>query len=373
MKRKIIAIIIILSVILSVLQPIILADDEGQKGISQDTYNSISQNGTANVQSRGSNSMENLSYSIVGGAVGANSLVSIGTGFAVAVQGILSAAITEEASSPQVFTIYKVVFNGINMFDANYLLDNGNTNNIHVAIKEKVSIWYYNIRNLAIILSLLVLLYIGIRMALSTVSSDKARYKKMLIAWLESFILIFFIHYLILISMYLSQTMLGIISQLAGNGSAMEIITTVASFIGTITHFGWDSVSWALMYWVLVYYQVKFFWLYMKRMLSIAFLVIISPLITVTYSIDKAGDGRAQAFNAWVKEFEVNMFVQPLHALLYVMFVITAGAIALKAPLLYAMFLMALSRGEKIVKGIFSARGMKSIGSMGKGKGKKIL
>lgn len=372
MKRKVIALIIILSTILSLFQPITLADEEA-KGISQDTYNSITKDGTANVKSSGNTGKENLTYSITQGAVGANVLVNLGNVIATAIESMLTVATVDGFSSFEVFTIYNVVFNKVNMFDANYLIDNGNTNNIHQNIKSNIITWYYSIRNLAIALSLVVLIYIGIRMTIATLANDKARYKKMLISWLESFILIFFLHYLIIISMYLSQTMLIIIKKLAGSQPLYEYVIMISSYIASMTKFGWDAVPHALVYWVLVYYQLKFFWLYMKRMLSVAFLIIISPLITVTYSIDKAGDGRAQAFNAWVKEFEVNMFVQPLHALLYVMFIVSAAAIAGKAPLLYALFFMALSRGEKIIKSIFSARGMKSIGSMGKGKGKKIL
>ena len=68
------------------------------------------------------------------------------------------------------------------------------------------------------------------------------------------------------------------------------------------------------------------------------------------------------------------MFIQPLHALLYVVFIVSASEIASRAPLLAALFFMGLSRGEKVMKEIFEARGMKSINSMDKGKrGKKII
>ena len=59
---------------------------------------------------------------------------------------------------------------------------------------------------------------------------------------------------------------------------------------------GWDALSTSIVYWVLVFYQVKFFLLYAKRMLAVAFLIIISPLITVTYPIDKIGDRKGSGF-----------------------------------------------------------------------------
>lgn len=81
--------------------------------------------------------------------------------------------------------------------------------------------------------------------------------------------------------------------------------------------------------------------------------------------------GKAQAFSNWFQELEVNIFIQPLHALLYGMFFMSASEVIVRAPILAVVFFMGLSRGEKVVKEIFNARGMKSIHSMGKGKKKK--
>jgi hypothetical protein len=42
----------------------------------------------------------------------------------------------------------------------------------------------------------------------------------------------------------------------------------------------------------------------------VGFLILISPLITISYAIDKMGDGRAQALNNWFKEFIYNVIIQ---------------------------------------------------------------
>ena len=97
-------------------------------------------------------------------------------------------------------------------------------------------------------------------------------------------------------------------------------------------------------------------------------MVVISPLITITYSVDKARDNQAQAFNTWLREFLVNLFIQPLHALLFVIFMSTAFAIMQKAPLLAIIFFAALSRGERIVRSIFKIDRTTSMTSLKKGK-----
>ena len=47
-----------------------------------------------------------------------------------------------------------------------------------------------------------------------------------------------------------------------------------------------------------------------------AFLTIISPIVALTYPIDKM-DGEAKGFNMWLREFIFNALLQPLHYILY--------------------------------------------------------
>ena len=119
-----------------------------------------------------------------------------------------------------------------------------------------------------------------------------------------------------------------------------------------------------VIYFMLVFYELRFFIMYMKRLFTIGFLLVISPLITITYAIDRAGDNRSQVFNSWFKEIAVNICIQPLHALLYMVFIYSADRLVMEAPIIAIVFLMALSRGEKIVKGIFGLRGLQTIHSM---------
>ena len=92
------------------------------------------------------------------------------------------------------------------------------------------------------------------------------------------------------------------------------------------------------------------------RFLEVSFLVIISPLITVTYPIDKIGDNKAQAFSAWMKELISKMSLQLMHGIVYCVFIATAGAIIEHFPLLAIFFFAALTRIEKIVRNIFSLK-----------------
>ena len=275
---------------------------------------------------------------------------------------MMSVVTYENNIEDYIFTVEDLVLGRIDLFNINYFdLNNpNNTSIINNLFKENVAKWYYNIRTIAIMASLVVMIYIGIRMAISTLADDKAKYKKMLTSWFVSFILIFVLHYIMLIALELCDSMINLFSRFTTNGFEKDL---VSELFGT-TAKGWNTVIVCIMYFVLVFYQLKFFFMYMKRLIATGFLILIAPLITITYSIDKVQDNKAQAFTAWMKEFMVNVFIQPLHALIFVLFMYSAYELVGVAPIIAVLFLMGLSRAEKVVKTVFDMRGRSSIHAM---------
>lgn len=268
------------------------------------------------------------------------------------------------------FTIQALVQGAYEIFDINFLdLSDLEENNMEAdgfndVLKLSVAKYYYIIRNVSLIISVFALIYIGIRMAVSTMAEQKAKYKKLLIAWILSVIMIFMMHYIIIIALELSEWILKMIMQFgtqleANLGINPDFESNVINRVQTnySKAKGFATIPSIILYWSLVYYQLKFFMLYTLRTLEVAMLIIISPLVTVTYSIDSAGDGKSQAFNAWFKEIMEKIFLQDLHCLAYYIFLITASAIAEKAPALALLFFASLSRVEKLVKTLFKMRG----------------
>ena len=359
--RKIISKILILVILINFIMP--------KFSFATDTQGEY--NGAAGVMAgsvKVGNSMQTLNYSTGTGEAIVTILVTLPSAICAVIKGTISTVINEGDFSEQTnYTIGELISGDYDILNNDFLLES-NDSKSNNAIKEAVSGWYYGIRNLAIIISLLVLVYIGIRMAISTLSDDKAKYKKMLVSWVQSFILIFFLHYIMIVAMGLQKVLMNIILNIGTlDGQAERQISGMCWTMICMSH-GWNILWFGILYWVLTYYQVKFFFLYAKRMISTAFLMVIAPLITVTYSIDKVSDNKAQAFSAWLKEFLVNIFIQPVHVIIYLIFITSASELAIVFPLLMIVFLAALSRGEKIVKGLFGMRGLTSINSMGRKK-----
>lgn len=298
------------------------------------------------------------------------------------IMGVMTA--TEEDGETQFwFSLDRVVFNRVALFNVNYfntddtytvgddLEITANASNINV--KEGIVDVYKICRALSIILSLLVLIYIGIRMALSTVASDQAKYKKMFTSWVESIVILFCMVYIMVAVVTIGESLTSIfynircelIDSNQGYG-VFEDTVREQTWSGLFEKSGLDLTMWSIIYWCLLFTEIKFFWLYAKRLLMTGLLITISPLITITYSIDKAGDGRAQVFSSWMKEFVVNILIQPLHALIYLIFVLTANTIAKQSPLVALVLLMSMGTVERMVKVVFDLRGLTTLRGVNK-------
>jgi hypothetical protein len=231
-----------------------------------------------------------------------------------------------------------------------------------ITIKKSVAKWFVISRLVAMATSVVVLIYIGIRMAISTIASDKAKYKKMLVGWFEAMIILFLLQYIIQILLVLGKLLVDIAYLLrnalvSAGGKSFEQNLSSTIFARMLTSKGSQLMVLTLMLCCLAFTHVRFFLLYIKRTITIGFLILISPLITITYPLDKLDDNQAQAFHAWMDELLVNIFIQPIHAVIYLIFSFTAGEIASYAPLFALIFLMVIPSAEKMVRSIFELKG----------------
>lgn len=84
-----------------------------------------------------------------------------------------------------------------------------------------------------------------------------------------------------------------------------------------------------------------------------AFLTLIAPLVALTYPIDKLKDGKAQAFDMWIKEYIFNALLQPFHLIIYTIFVSSAVELAAKNPIFAIIALAFITPAEKLLRKFF--------------------
>lgn len=231
------------------------------------------------------------------------------------------------------------------------------------SIKENVAIWYVSLRNVSLVGSALIIIYVAIRLALATLSdgpADTAKYKKMLMSWVVGFILIYVLQYIVIGLLYISDIFTKFIYGAIEKGSSestMEASILVDRIHGIMGGRGANKLPDVILYFGLVYYELKFFLMYLKRSFETFFLMIISPLVCMLYPIDNIGDGRSQSFKAWFQKLMGNILLRPIHLFIYVIFIFTASELAKAQPIIAILFLAAMSNGEKIIKMVLGLGG----------------
>lgn len=235
---------------------------------------------------------------------------------------VLISALTGIADDGFAGAIGDVVFNRCGITSANFfpevwIGESVKYGNVANNIVQNISKYYYVMRNLSIAILLGILLYIGIRMAISTVASEEAKYKKMLKDWAISLVLVFVLQYIMIITFFINNSLVEILETMDPfKNSEWNIITKLIG-PSLIPIEGWKET---IVYGSFVIATLAFVLMYVKRTIVLGFLIVISPLITITYSIDKIGDGKSQALNTWLKEFVFTVIVQPFHCIMYIVF-----------------------------------------------------
>ena len=281
-----------------------------------------------------------------------------------------------------------VFFNKIPLLGVNIFNFDG-VSSVIVNFRTAIATWYYVLRAISTAILLIMLIYVGIRMAISSGITDKVVYKKMIVDWVVSMAIIYLLHYFMVFILYLNDAFVDVLTNLAGsdlngdkvNDYTLGLLSKAASFELLGSSQGATNNLMAFMcliiYLILFFQTIKFLLIYVKRMMTVSFLIIISPLITVTYSMDKMGDNKAQAFGMWLKEFLYNVFIQPFHCILYLVFANQAFSLvaadwgndsisfgtAFGNGMLAILGILFINKGEEFIRNVFGFNKASSIES----------
>lgn len=282
-------------------------------------------------------------------------------------------------------------------------------------LRPTISKWYFALRNLAIVALLSILVYIGIRILISSSADDKAKYKQRMVDWLVAMCLLFFMHYIMAFAVKMTEEIIKAVNSVndpyyitfgdsdsklkdykyeaASGDSEGENIFNVSDGLGKTLHdnniitdyngkyiFMWPTnlmgkarielqleptedlteddietrqFGYTVIYLALVMYTILFLFRYLKRVMMLAFLTIIAPLMAMTYPLDKLQDGSAQGFNTWLKEYIFNLLIQPVHLILYTV-LIGASMDLIADNIVFALAALGfILQGEKILRKFF--------------------
>lgn len=227
------------------------------------------------------------------------------------------------------------------------------------ALRAMVSSWYKTLRILALVLLLPILIYIGINIIISSSAGKKAEYKKSLVNWFIALFLIFTMHYIMAFVISVIQNVTTLIGKSIGN---VRVIfgdkVFVTNFMGLARFQSQQNslinkLGFLMMYVCFISLTVKFTFIYFKRMINMAFLTLVSPLVAMMYPLDKLEGSKSKAFGLWLREYIYNALLQPMHLLLYNLLIGSAVQLATENPVYTIVSLFFLTEAEKLMKKLF--------------------
>ena len=236
-------------------------------------------------------------------------------------------------------------------------------------LQSLVAKWYKAFRRIALVCLLSALVYIGIRIVLSSSSAqEKAKYKKMLKDWLTALCLLFMLHYIMNLTVVVVNQLTKVIGvSLVGSGGEDLLLTSLRNKIARVGSWSTAIIE-IILYDVITVFTIIYTIQYVRRVIYLAFLTMIAPLITLTYPLDKIKDSKAQAFDMWIKDYVFFVLLQVVHMLLYYILVGQSLEMAYQGNWLYAIVVIGfLTKAEGILKKMFGFEKSKSMGALAAG------
>lgn len=297
----------------------------------------------------------------------------------------------------EVVTIDRLVFNEVGKLSIDYWEDisdgaSSSGNAIKSIMAVPVQKWYPVFQKIAIMVYMIVLVYIGISIMLSSTGEKKAKFKELVVTWFTGVMILFMFPYVMKYVIVINDATVGILKAKAesmgyatsGGSSAMakEDLLNLSSIYGKkefakylgsangdimalTRQAAWGEkddpqISLAILYLILVGQTIAILVMYYNRAFMLAFLITIFPLVAMTYVLDKIGDGKNQSFSIWFREFIMNVIIQMFHAVVYILIVGSSITEFLKNGgknfIFTVLCVWFLFEGEKILRGIFGLK-----------------
>lgn len=273
-------------------------------------------------------------------------LLSAATGFGTVGGG-------SEAKTTGLLTPGDILFNKVPITSIDFFNFTNKGGTVEV-IRNVTAEWFVILVGISLILLLVVLIYIAVRVLMST-AIDKFKYKEALTNWVVSVALLFLILGYAVAVIKVNNFFVSVISDTSKKYA--ELNSGMGNVNFTLNPFEW--MAGVIIYGMFVRYTAIFLFQYIKRMVKIAFLIMISPLITVTYSIDKYADKKAQALSSWMTQFTSEVLMQPFHALIYLILLSLAANLVTSSfagGIVAIVIFKFMFEAEKIVKSIFGVK-----------------
>lgn len=198
----------------------------------------------------------------------------------------------------------KIIFNTISILDINFInpsvgslfRDSSGFTTIGTTVRNI----YFTALSVALGFLGVVVAVMAIKLAISAIASDKAKYKEAIVTWLTAMVMLFGMHFLISFIFYLNEEMVKLASSIVTNslgsvtidGSSTDTsqaIMEMGEYFGNkvmedvdgLFTIGEADLVAAILYCVLIIQSVMFFIAYFKRLFMVTILSLLAPFVVV--------------------------------------------------------------------------------------------
>jgi hypothetical protein len=388
--RKLVLVCIICSFILSnFLNSVYAIDDIDASEVSMDKseFDSISQTGTASVETENGSIVKKIgkTESSIGSGTGkissslvpwvagldywiVNFAIDGGLKYAYIDNGEIKTDSENGIDKNGLLTMYSIAFGEFLLFDANVLKTNQSLNptvtptktaELLDDLKSNVASTFNITEYFGILLSLPIFIYALFRALGAQSARDLAAWKKVLGRWLVVLILLFIVQYILaaiaefnnVIMNMLWNVRLELESQ-GHTGIEIELFEKTADQI--LNTGGNLSLAYSIEFIFMAGLQILFFIKYIMRMFSLMLLTVLGPIIIIMHGFKIMLGKDSSTLKSWIKKYISLIYMQPIHAILYLVFMFTASEIVVQIPVLAIIMMYALYRGENIAKGLLN-------------------
>lgn len=195
-------------------------------------------------------------------------------------------------------------------------------------MQSKIAGFYYVLRKLCLSTMLIIFVIVLIKnLFFDNTPENMALFKSTLIHWIVGLILMFSVHYMMIVIVKANevgvQKAQSFGNQLSGLKEDDEANSEEYSLYEQALSKAYElnivsgNIG-AMLYVILVYYTYKFVFVYARRYINVIALIILSPIIVIISTLKKCFSGKNSRMLArFFKEFIYNVCVQTIHASLY--------------------------------------------------------
>ena len=284
--------------------------------------------------------------------------------------------------------------------------DNQDTFSIASGFRSSVSALYQGFRYIAVGFFLIVISVLGIKILIASIGAQKARYKELLKHWVVGLLLLVCFHWVMMFSIDLNNYFVRVLVSVKDKiytfnntydgwiGQAMSNIdgltdamsdaegklTNLAGGISLTTYFAASAsvnilnpigiILDLVALGTFIYINFQVVAVYVKRVIVVAVLIILFPVVAVFYVLDRSGLHKGDIFGTWCREFFANVFIQTIHALILVILLAfmesNVAQFFIQLPfvglIFYLILLNMLFTIENMVEKVFSMSGTATLG-----------